>query len=182
MPFKDPEKRREYVAEHYRKNIDAYKEKASEWGKKNPEKIKMRGATRYHNNPEKENDRVKEWIGKNGEKYRKYNKEYAAKWRYNNPERRCYTNYKHGAKRRGLEFRLTFDEFMSYWKLPCNYCGDEIQTIGLDRVDNGMGYITGNVISCCSLCNFLKLDRSVIDFISHCRRVVEYTSMADKKP
>ena len=67
-----------------------------------------------------------------------------------------FSNYKAGAKRRGYAFDLTFTEFMSYWKEPCDYCGDAIETIGLDRIDNELGYSIDNVKSCCFTCNHAK--------------------------
>jgi hypothetical protein len=178
MPFADPEKRKEYIKKHYIKNKEKYKEKARQWEVDNPEKIKLRGQTRYPKNPEKENARVNEWIKKNPDRYKRNTREYAAKWRGNNPEKFRFTSYKAAAKRRGIEFSLTRDEFISYWGKPCSYCGDSVDKIGLDRIDSDRGYFVDNVVPCCILCNWVKMRRSAIDFISHCRRVAEHSSVA----
>jgi hypothetical protein len=76
-----------------------------------------------------------------------------------------YSRYKTGAKARGYNFNLTFKQFMSYWQEPCGYCGDDIETIGLDRVDNSEGYISTNLVSCCRFCNVAKNKYSETEFL-----------------
>jgi len=72
------------------------------------------------------------------------------------------------AKKRGYTFELTFNEFMGFWGLPCHYCGGDINKIGLDRVDNTIGYTLENVIPCCSLCNTMKHTDTYDNFIARC--------------
>lgn len=67
-----------------------------------------------------------------------------------------FSTCKATAKKRKYNWALTFDEFMTFWKVPCFYCGSEINTIGLDRVDNTKGYESDNVVPCCALCNYMK--------------------------
>lgn len=46
-------------------------------------------------------------------------------------------------------------------KMPCEYCGlsnDVEAGAGLDRLDNNCGYVVGNVVSCCVLCNLTRAD------------------------
>jgi hypothetical protein len=76
-----------------------------------------------------------------------------------------YTKYKSGAKQRNLSFELSKDEFASFWQKPCSYCGGEISTIGIDRIDSNKGYIKSNCRACCSICNKIKLDHN-IEFIN----------------
>lgn len=76
------------------------------------------------------------------------------------------------SKYRGWTFTLTFPQFKKLLSLPCNYCGSSIN-IGLDRVDSTKGYIKGNVLPCCPTCNIAKSDMSYLNFISHCRRIVD---------
>lgn len=64
--------------------------------------------------------------------------------------------YKKTAKRSDLEFLLTEKEFSLFWKQNCFYCNDKIETIGLDRIDNNIGYNINNIVSCCIECNYLK--------------------------
>lgn len=84
---------------------------------------------------------------------------------------RKYKSYKQGAERRGYQFNLTFDKFSEYFQKPCYYCGNEIKTIGLDRVDNSVGYVDNNIVSCCITCNKMKLSNSSIEFINHCKKI-----------
>ena len=77
-----------------------------------------------------------------------------------------YHSYRIGAIRRGISFRLALDEFKRHWKKPCVYCGKDIDTIGLDRIDNSKGYSQDNVVPCCTQCNLSKRGRSLQDYLS----------------
>lgn len=74
--------------------------------------------------------------------------------------------------RRGIEFKLDFDYFMQFWQKPCTYCGDEMPYIGLDRIDSELGYIEGNICSCCGTCNKMKQRMTVEDFLSRCKKII----------
>ena len=80
-----------------------------------------------------------------------------------------------GATRRGLPYELTKEQFMSFWQKPCSYCGDQIETIGLDRIDNSMGYTIENVTPCCKSCNALKSNMNAADFVNRCGKVYAYS-------
>ena len=80
-----------------------------------------------------------------------------------------YSNYKWGAIQRNLVFNLSFAEFMEFWQKPCYYCGNKIETIGLDRADNKKGYNKNNIVSCCIICNGMKGTLSQDEFIKHCK-------------
>jgi len=82
------------------------------------------------------------------------------------------TMYRRNAERRDIEFMLTRDEFLSFWQKPCHYCGISIETIGLDRVDNAIGYLAGNVESCCKSCNYAKAGMTTSQFLAMCHRIV----------
>jgi len=64
--------------------------------------------------------------------------------------------YRSNSKTRGIPFLLTEEQFGGFWQVPCHYCGAEIETIGLDRVDNYGPYHIDNVVSCCWPCNESK--------------------------
>ena len=113
-------------------------------------------------------------------KVRAYRKSVYARDRKNILERRReyglsrhgkFISYKQNARSRGLGFFLTEEEFLSFWGTPCHYCGDEVLTIGLDRVDNSRGYSMDNVVSCHEFCNKMKLTLSHDEFVSVCRKV-----------
>lgn len=64
----------------------------------------------------------------------------------------------------------------------CNYCGSQgtetaksraskstlsggaLKLNGIDRIDNSLGYIEGNVATCCKMCNISKGDMSCDEF------------------
>lgn len=80
--------------------------------------------------------------------------------------------YKNGAKVRGIEFALSYDEFMVFWGGACHYCGHIINGIGLDRKNNNGPYSTENIVACCKTCNRAKGVLTYNEFISLCFRVV----------
>jgi len=93
---------------------------------------------------------------------------------YNSSISHKYSQYKHGAKRRGYAWSISVDEFISLVNADCNYCGDEIDGIGIDRVDNNIGYTDGNCVPCCETCNRLKMALNLDDWISHMTKIVNH--------
>jgi hypothetical protein len=93
------------------------------------------------------------------------------KFQENNAERFAYRRNRDGAKQRGIPFDLSFDQFMLFWQKDCEYCGVNIKTIGLDRVDNDTGYTMENIIPCCGVCNRMKSNRSALAFIKQCENI-----------
>lgn len=97
-----------------------------------------------------------------------------AKMKYGTPEyigSQVYLKYKQRSPKRGLEFSLTVDDFVSNVKENCYYCGDFYHGVGLDRVDNDKGYIKSNIVSCCQECNFMKRSLSLDVFIDKCNKI-----------
>jgi len=85
--------------------------------------------------------------------------------------------YRRGAKRRGLEWSLSNDEFDILTSACCWYCHMKPQTVcrqrgnngsflynGIDRRDNTKGYTMDNCVTCCIICNRAKRDMSFEDF------------------
>lgn len=113
---------------------------------------------------------------------------YDRNWRNNNREK-CretdrkfgktikgkYKEYKSNVRRKNhfLSFNLTLEQFFTFWKKDCNYCGNKIEMIGIDRVDNNIGYEFNNCVSCCEICNRMKLKMSVKEFLKHCEKIIE---------
>lgn len=94
-----------------------------------------------------------------------------SKTKWKGTPRAAFRVYKHSAKAKGLEFALDLSFFESNFKAPCHYCGEGIETIGLDRVENGVGYTEANIVPCCSQCNYAKKNYTQESFISMCKRV-----------
>ena len=101
--------------------------------------------------------------------------------------KRHYGHYKSSAKRRNYCFELTYDQFTNLTEQPCFYCGDTFSKVfkknsaceaylvnGLDRINNKVGYIPDNVVSCCKWCNTAKLDMDVDDYIRKIKQVAAF--------
>lgn len=95
------------------------------------------------------------------------------------PESRFRT-YVSSAKSRGFEWKLSLEEFLSFWKVPCTYCGSDIVTVGLDRVDPAKPYELDNVESCCSDCNRMKSDLTSEAFSFHISKIFTHLSGDNK--
>lgn len=101
---------------------------------------------------------------------------YAARHRsYRDQPKYIWNTYRAGAEKRGLVFELTIEHFEQlFWKKPCGYCGEPHQTAGVDRVDNSLGYTLANVVPCCGVCNFMKLQMSRTEFLAKCEQIVRH--------
>ncbi len=93
-----------------------------------------------------------------------------------------YYSYKKDAEVRDLEFDIEEYVFASFWKRPCCYCKKIVDTVGLDRLDNNVGYLLSNVVSCCMECNYIKKKMSYSEFVNYCRRVVEIATAENRLP
>lgn len=80
------------------------------------------------------------------------------------PTRR-YSRAKDCAKASGHQWTLTIEEYSHLITLPCYYCSGPIPETGiaLDRIDNAKEYQTGNVVSCCFVCNTAKMNYFTFD-------------------
>jgi hypothetical protein len=45
---------------------------------------------------------------------------------------------------------------------------------GIDMVDNNIRYTKENSVSCCKLCNNMKRDSDMDDFVKYCKNIFEY--------
>ena len=87
--------------------------------------------------------------------------------------KRRYSRYVRRAKNANMEFNLSMQEFDMITSQPCTYCGrysviyQGIGINGIDRVDSSLGYVTENIVSCCAMCNKMKLNYKKEDWINH---------------
>jgi hypothetical protein len=96
--------------------------------------------------------------------------------------------YSGGARRRGLRFELSNDEFYRLARSVCYYCGTPPRersfrgngytyrsiVNGIDRANNDIGYTRKNSVPCCTDCNYLKHTRNKRGFLSHIRRIATH--------
>jgi D-glycero-beta-D-manno-heptose 1-phosphate adenylyltransferase len=92
--------------------------------------------------------------------------------------------YVQNAKKRGLEFNISREEFLESIKKKCSYCGCEPSQLyiknshrivynGLDRIDSNKGYISNNITTCCSQCNIAKGSLDILTFEAKSRRIAK---------
>lgn len=83
-----------------------------------------------------------------------------------------WCSYRCSAKKRGISFELTKEEFGHLIEGSCTYHGGSGG--GIDRIDSTMGYSVNNCCSCCYYCNIAKNDRSLEEFLSWARDLVNF--------
>ena len=91
--------------------------------------------------------------------------------------------YKSNARKRGVSFDLTYTQFEILVDGECYFCGDiggntlikrnynDYSYTGIDRVDNSIGYLSSNCISCCSWCNRAKNNGTLTNFVDKCKKI-----------
>lgn len=69
-----------------------------------------------------------------------------------------FSRLKHEARKRGLEVTITKEQYIALITGVCGYCSFPVEQFGhgIDRMDNAKGYVPGNVIACCGVCNQAK--------------------------
>lgn len=81
-----------------------------------------------------------------------------------------FNTYKKEAKKRNYMFELEYELFLKLFHSNCTYCNKE-DSRGIDRVDNSIGYIKENSVSCCEKCNRMKWKWSKQEFINHISKI-----------
>ena len=85
--------------------------------------------------------------------------------------------YKSNAQRRNINFNLSKEEFINIISQPCYYCGaisNQEKLIGIDRIDSSKDYTLDNCVPCCDMCNKMKLDYSVKEWLFHMKKIISY--------
>ena len=99
--------------------------------------------------------------------------------------RKVLYQYKHDAKRRGLSWQLSNEEFKHLTSSPCYFTGKLPSTAmeaasgeiymynGVDRLDSKEGYTLKNCVPCCTEVNFMKRNLPYEKFIELCKAIEE---------
>lgn len=77
-----------------------------------------------------------------------------------------YDQYKSRAKKSGLMFALSIEQFYMVCTARCYVCnrdGKKVE-LGVDRMNNTKGYVYTNVAPCCWDCNRMKSDMTIVEF------------------
>lgn len=85
-----------------------------------------------------------------------------------------FKKYQRDAIKRNLKFDLSELEFNSFKNQSCYYCGQKLDRVRLDRVNNEIGYVIHNVVSCCANCNNFKSSLTQEDFLKHITKIYCY--------
>jgi len=80
--------------------------------------------------------------------------------------------YRSEANRRKIEWELEKEYAILLFKNDCKYCGINNGLNGIDRIDSRKSYTLDNVITCCSICNKMKLDHPIETFINIIKHLV----------
>jgi hypothetical protein len=152
--YEKSEKRLEYVDNNIEKRVQI-----TSWSKYKIKKIKDLGLREFISMKNIRYDELKpKYLKKINEYYekKKSNKEY------------ILSNYRKSAKDRNLLFNLLEDDFYKLIENSCYYCGflHENHFNGVDRLNSDLNYDKENCVSCCSECNFLKIDFEKDKFIN----------------
>lgn len=144
---------------------------AKKWYEENKILLNEKAREKYNTDPE-----YKKRINGNQKKYvnSKKGKKARSNWRKLDHVKDHYNTYyrikstelkvrfrcaKDRAKRKSMQFTLTFEEYCSIISKPCFYSGESMekdQGSGLDRIDNSKGYHLDNVLPSRGWCNRLR--------------------------
>lgn len=85
-----------------------------------------------------------------------------------NPERH-YREYAASAIKKNVEFSITLEEFTEVVTKQCYYCKkyNETEVLGIDRIDSFKGYVKGNILPACEICNTMKKQLTMKEFANH---------------
>ena len=159
---------------------------------KKPERIAVKKAWEAAN-PEKVEQKTKKCRAKRAAKdidgYLQHNANVMKNWRDRNPEKMEEANRKRresleahykicrrSARTKKLEFTYSEEEFKTLVEMPCYYCDtmDEKGFNGIDRMNQSVGYIQSNGVSCCAMCNWLKGSLDSATFIKRTKHIYSF--------
>lgn len=166
---------------------------------KKPENIATKKAWEAAN-PDKVEQKCKKSRAKRAAKdidgYLQHNANVMKNWRDRNPEKMEEANrkrresldahykiYQRTARLKKLKFEFSEEEFKTLVVNPCYYCSiiDEKGFNGIDRMNQSVGYIQSNGVSCCAMCNWLKGSLDSATFIKRIRHIHSFYNGTEPK-
>lgn len=95
-----------------------------------------------------------------------------------------FLSYKHRAKNKKIDFELDKESFRNIIIQKCVYCNQfgknhrtkrscngKFISNGIDRIDSSKGYTKDNIVPCCKICNQMKNNLSLKDFLNHIKNI-----------
>lgn len=108
----------------------------------------------------------------------------------NSSFKHLFYQYKAKARIRNYSFELNAEEFELLIQGNCYYCNIEPKQIhkkkngfghilynGIDRKDNTKGYTIENSVSCCGICNEMKMTKSENEFKQMIKKIYEHLDL-----
>ena len=89
------------------------------------------------------------------------------------PAKRKLSTYRANASRQHRAFEVSLEQMREFLSSSCIYCGE--QATGIDRIDNTQGYIEGNMVACCEVCNHMKWNLTRDEFLAKCQQITAVT-------
>lgn len=95
-------------------------------------------------------------------------------------KRLLYILYEQNARNDGVEFSISYEDFIKIISDSCYYCGANPSTVerpplflhnGINRIDNSFGYTLKNCVACCPVCNIAKGDMNEEQFLSWIKQI-----------
>ncbi len=94
-------------------------------------------------------------------------------------------------KKRNLSSNLKYEDIDKLIFQNCKYCGNKpskfystsknkytkkylderLERNGIDRINSSKGYIKGNVVTCCYMCNKMKMNLGLKAFVKHIKQI-----------
>lgn len=99
---------------------------------------------------------------------------------YHHSARGRFSAYKSTAHQSRRGFFLSFTDFEQITQKNCQYC-NQLGVNGIDRINNSDDYTLMNCQPCCKICNFMKEDKSVAEFMGDILSVYNF-SVLGKTP
>jgi len=189
MAYKNKEDEKKYYKQYYKDNKVKKQEQRKALYLKNKEEILKKLRENYIPHPKvpKTLEEIKQnriaWRLKNKEKYNTYMREWQSKNKDKVlPKQReyyhtrlstssQYQRFQASAKERNYECMLSKDDFTKIVSDRCAYCGDGDKRRGIDRIDNLKGYTVENSKPCCKICNYMKKNLTVTEFLEHIAKI-----------
>ena len=78
---------------------------------------------------------------------------------------------------------LSAEEILAFILQPCVYCGTTTENRGLDRIDNNLPHVRGNVQTACGGCNIMRGNRFTVEEMKIIgRTIAEIKAARDSSP
>lgn len=98
-----------------------------------------------------------------------------------------FSKYRFRAQKKSVPFKISKDYFILIATQKCYICGAKPNNKqyykgkkycynGIDRINNAIGYVEGNVAPCCKKCNSKKTDQSLEAFFLHIVKIIKYSA------